>query len=126
MGFAIFVTIVYLLTPNREAKALSFVGSGKIIESEIQTIGTSSQYWARIACDPREVREFVKRTPFSRTYSSPDRIQDKFSEGFMKWPSNFSDYSSDLVSYEVGMGRFAIVAFNDKVQDEVLYVAWSH
>ncbi len=44
----------------------------------------------------------------------------------MKWPSNFSDYSDNLVSYEVGMGRFVIVAFNDKNHDEVLYVAWSH
>ena len=118
--------IAYLLTPNREAKALSLVGSGKVIDSETQVIGTSSQYWARIACDPEEVREYLKRAPFDRTYSLPDRIQDKFSDGFMKWPSNFSDYSNDLVSYEVGTGRFAIVAFNDKHDDEVLYVAWSH
>ena len=126
LTIASIVGIVFLLKPSREAKALSLVGSGTIIDSEFQHIGTSSQYWARIACDPKDVRQHLKGAPFVRTFSLPDRIQDKFSEGFMKWPSNFSDYSDDLVSYEVGMGRFAIVAFNDKNNDEVLYVTWSH
>ena len=126
LAVAVIVGIAFLLKPNREAKALSLVGSGTIIDSETQVIGTSSQYWARIACDPTEVRKHLKRAPFARTFSLPDRIQDKFSQGFMKWPSNFSDYSDDLVSYEVGTGRFAIVVFNDKRNDEVLYVTWSH
>ncbi|WP_411825419.1 hypothetical protein [Luteolibacter sp. AS25] len=126
LAVVILVGIVFLLRPNREAKALSLVGYGTIIDSETQVIGTSSQYWARIACDPEEVREFLKRSPYVRTFSLPDKIQDKFSDGFMKWPSNFSDYSDDLVSYEVGTGRFALVAFNDKGDDEVLYVVWSH
>ena len=126
LAVAVIVGLVFLLKPNSEAEALSLVGSGTIIDSETKVIGTSSQYWARIACDPKEVREHLERAPFARTYSLRDRIQDKFSEGFMKWPSNFSDYSDNLVSYEVGMGRFAIIAFNDKHDDEVLYVAWSH
>ena len=125
LAVAVIVGIAVLLKPNRESEALSLVGSGTIIDSETQVLGTSSQYWARIECDPKEVREYLKGAPFVRTFSLPDRIQDKFSEGFMKWPSNFSDYSNDLVSYEVGMGSFVIVAFNDKDHDEVLYVAWS-
>lgn len=123
---SVIIGIAFLLKPNNEAKALSLVGSGTIIDSETQVIGTSSQYWARIACDPKEVREHLKGAPFARTFSLPDRIQDKFSHELMKWPSNFSDYSDNLVSYEVGTGRFAIVAFNDKRNDEVLYVTWSH
>jgi hypothetical protein len=126
---AMLVGVSFLLTPNREAKALSFVGSGSILDSEARAVGTSSSYWARIICDPKAVRQFIKSHRFPA--STPDtelprQIQAKFSAGFMEWPSNFSDYTEDWTKFEIGIGRFAIVAFNDKGTDEVLFITWSH
>lgn len=122
------VGISFLLTPNREAKALSFVGSGSILESKTRVVGTSSSYWARITCDPTAVREFIKshRLPASTPDTEgPRQIGDKFSAGYMEWPSNFLDYTEDWTKFEIGMGRFAIVAFNDKGSNEVLFITWS-
>ena len=119
----------FLLTSNREAKALSFVGSGRILDSRTHVVGTSSSYWARINCDPKAVRQFIKTHKFPA--STPDtelprRVQDKFTAGFMEWPSNFSEYTEDWTKFEIGMGRFAIVAFNDQSADEVIFITWSH
>lgn len=119
------IGIGYLLAPDKGGKALSFVGSGKIIESESQVIGTSSQYWAIIACDPKEVREFIKAKAYPSDSSGLNRLQDRFSDGYRKWPSNFDEYSTDLLSFEVRRNRWIIVAFNDTAAEEVLYLKWS-
>ncbi len=126
ISVAVIVGIAFLLRPNREAKALSFVGSGKVIDSETQVIGTSSQYWARIACDPDKVRKFIERHSHSAYYPGAGRIQSKFSDGYMKWPANFEDYSEDWECFEIRNNRWVIVAFNDEGADEVLFVTWSN
>ncbi|MBK1883126.1 hypothetical protein JIN85_11910 [Luteolibacter pohnpeiensis] len=126
---AVLVGVSLLLTPNRDAKALSFVGSGSILDSKVRVVGTSSSYWARISCDPEAVRQFIKshRFPvYTPDTELPRELQDKFSEGFMEWPTNFRDYSQDWTKFEIGMGRFAIVAFNDKGTNEVLFITWSN
>ena len=125
LAVAILFGPVFLLTPNREAQALSFVGSGTIIDSETQINGTSSRYWARIACDPKEVRRHIEMPTFPLNSPGLPRIQDRFSDGYMKWPSNFGDYSKDWKEFGIRIGRWAIVAFNDKGADEVLFMTWS-
>ena len=126
LAVTIVIGVLILLRPNREAKALSFVGSGTIIDSETQVLGTSSQYWARIACDPQDVRRFIEMPNLPLNSPGLPRIQDRFGDGYMKWPPNFEEYSKDWKEFEIIKNRFVIVAFNDRDKDEVLYVAWSH
>jgi hypothetical protein len=130
--FTIFVAILFgvafLLTQNREAKALSFLGSGTIVESQTKMFGFDSFHWARINCNPQVVRKFIKTHHFpSETPDSemPRRAQDEFKYFPLKWPGNFNDYTSEWIKFEVGQGRYTIVVFNDKGAGEVLYIHWN-
>ena len=118
--------IVRLNPIDRGANALSFVGSGRVVDSEIQIIGTSSRYWARIACNPSEVRRFVEMRPFTPDAHYPTRVEDYFNAEFMERLPDFEAYSDDYKSFQVDVGRFVIVVFNDNGADEVLYFNWSH
>ena len=53
-------------------------------------------------------------------------LQYKFTNSPLKWPSNFEDYTDDWTEFEIGVGKFAILAFNERGANEVLFVKWSH
>ena len=125
MTAALFIVAI-LLKPNPGAKALSFVGSGRIIDSEFRSAGTSSIYWARIACDPEEVRQYIGMSRLPTNSSTLPLIQNRFSNRLINLPPNYGEYSTDWKEFEVGIGRYVIVAFNDRSANEVLYMTWSH
>ena len=113
-----------LLKPNPDAKALGFVGSGKVIDSEFVAAGTSSRYWARISCDPEKVRQHLGIEQYTVNSTFPI-MQNRFNAKRMNLPPNYGEYTTNWKEFEVESGRYVIVAFNDHGKSEILYLTWS-
>lgn len=123
----LFFLAVYLLKPDHESKALEFIGTGSVLESSYGSLGTSSHFWARIECDPKQVRSFIETHSYPHSIDVlPVRLQDKFNNCAWSWPTNWSEYGEDWVEFEINKGKFVVVAFNkNKEVNEVFYIRWS-
>lgn len=120
--FSIILGVGVILTPTAEEQALDFVGSGKVLSSETKIHGFDMVYWARIKCSQDQVKEHLQIT---RKINTNRNLFDRFGPSFLNWPSNVQEYSTNWHESKRA-GTHTIVAFNDRNDQEILYISWKH
>lgn len=114
-------------TPSRHEKLASLLGPGRIIESNSGHYVMDGHYWARFECNPKVVREHIKKLQYpSRTSqeTGPHKLVDRFINPQFPWPSNIRIYTEDWIQFEISPGVYMIVAFPDDETREVFFLQW--